>query len=311
MNVNIADLEKICTFPVLEDEPMSRHTSFQVGGIADFFVIPRDIDELSRLIKFLGSNEMDYLVIGNGTNLLVSDEGYRGVIICLRKSDKTNFGSIDFRDCGAEGIDLESGAGTSLTDMGKYAAQIGVTGFEPLSGIPGSMGGACIMNAGAYGTEMKDLVTGVGIIDSYGNIRDLGQDDINFGYRTSSLMDEGFVVTNVRMRLKKGDSKKIRALNNEYLLKRKEKQPLEYPSAGSMFKRPEGYFAGKLISDAGLRGYTIGGAKVSEKHAGFLINLGDASAADVYRLMRHCQKTVYEKYRIKLAPEVRLVGEFE
>lgn len=307
--MNLSELEKISGGPVFENEPMGRHTTFRVGGNADFFVIPRDMAHLLKLISFLNLNGLRYFLIGNGSNLLVSDRGVREIIISLGKDKGGDFSAMSFSEsCG--GIDVEVGAACLLRDVGKYLATIGAKGFEPLSGIPGSIGGACVMNAGAYGVEMKDLITGCEVVDGLTNIRCLKRDELGLRYRGSGLMDHGLIVTRVFMHLKRGDPGKIQTLNSMYLSLRKAKQPLDYASAGSTFKRPEGFFAGKLISDAGLKGYTIGGAKVSEKHAGFIINTGDATATDIYRLINYCKETVFDRFGVMLEPEVRFLGDF-
>lgn len=308
--MDACELFKISGGLVLENEPMKMHTTFRVGGKADFFVVPKDTTHLRALLSFLGANNTKYFIIGNGSNLLVSDRGYRGVIISLVGNGSGGFSQMALIGSDDSGIEVEAGAGCLLSDVSRYLASIGAAGLEALSGIPGSMGGASVMNAGAYGTEMKDVVTACEILDRDLNQSWLFRDDLSFRYRGSKLMDEKFIVTKVRIRLRKGVPRKIEALNAEYMQKRKEKQPLMYPSAGSTFKRPKGFFAGKLISDAGLRGFSIGGAKVSEKHAGFLINKGDATASDIYKLIFYCQKVVFEKSGVILEPEVCFLGDF-
>ena len=249
-------------------------------------------------------------MIGNGSNLLVSDSGYDGVIIDLGRHDGTEFTQLGVEEKDGEVI-FDAGAGCLLSSIGNYAVQFEAAGFEALSGIPGCIGGACIMNAGAYGSEMKDVLVSVDIITREGFEAKLPAEKLGLGYRHSALMDDGSIVTRAEIRLKKGRAEDIRALSESYMEKRRDKQPLNYPSAGSTFKRPEGYFAGKLIEDAGLRGYSVGGAQVSEKHCGFIINRDGASSADIYRLIREVQRIVFEKHGVMLEPEVRLLGSFD
>ena len=307
MNVN--NIRRITGGAVLKNEPMSGHTTFRTGGTADYYIIPRDTRELSGLIRYFKLNNTEYFVIGNGSNLLISDEGYRGVIIDIGRNDGTEFTLLGYEWVSDE-LHMDVGAGCLLSAVGSIAAGLGAAGFEALSGIPGCMGGACIMNAGAYGSEIKDVVTGIDAVDRDGNILSLNADELNFRYRGSGLMDEGLIVTRAKLKLMRSERETVEARMNELLKQRKEKQPLEYPSAGSTFKRPEGYFAGKLISDAGLKGLSVGGAAVSEKHAGFIINKGGATSTDLFKLMSIVRSRVFEKYGVMLEPEVRLLGEF-
>lgn len=308
--MDIDYLKKICGGKVLANEPMSRHTTFKIGGDADFFVVPFDTAHLSSLLRALNLEKIDFFILGNGSNLLVSDEGYRGVVVSLGKNKGTEFSLMKIVKDDEEGVDIELGAGCFLNDIANFAISIGGSGFEPLAGIPGCIGGASVMNAGAFGTEIKDLIKEVSVLDRSANIKILKKGMIDFRYRGSSLMDQGLIVTKVLVHLDKKDPEKIKELTREFFLEKKEKQPYEYPSAGSTFKRPSGYFPGKLISDAGLKGYNIGGASVSEKHCGFLINKGNASASDMYRLIKYCRKQVFEKFGVKLEPEVQFLGEF-
>ena len=308
--MNINNIRKITGGMILKNEPMAGHTTFRTGGIADYYIIPRNTKELAGLIRYFALNGIDYFVIGNGSNLLVSDEGYRGVIIDLGRNDDTAFTMLGYEWQDDELI-MDLGAGCLMSAVGRFAAKFGGTGFEELSGIPGCIGGACIMNAGAFDREMKDVVRSVEAVDKKGNIINLSASDIEFRYRGSSLMDEGLIVTRAEIALQKGETEEIEKKNEEFLKRRQEKQPLEYPSAGSTFKRPEGHFAGKLISDAGLKGFSVGGACVSEKHAGFVINKGGATSTDIYELMKKVREIVLDKYGVTLEPEVRLLGHFD
>ena len=308
--MNINNLRRITGGAILKDEPMSRHTTFRTGGRADCYIIPRNTRELAGLIKYFELNGIAYFVIGNGSNLLVSDDGFRGAVIDIGRNDGTEFTMLGY-EWQDDKLYIDAGAGCLLSAAGRIAAGIGATGFEALSGIPGCIGGACIMNAGAYGSEMKDVVKSVVTVSRRGETKELSADEISFRYRGSSLMDEGLIVARAQLVLERGEKKSIESRMEELQQQRREKQPLEFPSAGSTFKRPEGHFAGKLISDAGLKGLSIGGAQVSEKHAGFIINKEGASSADIYSLIKTVQQKVYEEYGIKLETEVRLIGRFE
>ena len=286
---------------ILYNEPMKNHTSFKVGGPADIFIEPDDRAELVKAIKDLREQGVSYYIIGNGSNLLVSDKGLRGAVVKI--GDK--FGSVSINN---DIITAESGV--LLSTLSKMAAREGLTGMEFASGIPGSLGGAVTMNAGAYGGEMKDIVEWVEILDQDLNIKRLKNDEMKFMYRKSIIEPGKHIVLRCCIRLKKGNKDEIDNKMAELAEKRRSKQPLHLPSAGSTFKRPEGYFAGKLIEDAGLRGFSIGGAQVSTLHCGFVVNNGDATAKDVYDLIRHVQKTVFEKFNVMLEPEVKILGEF-
>ena len=283
------------------NEEMSRHTTFRLGGPADCLVQPEDADELREILKICAEENVPYFVLGNGSNLLVADSGYRGLIIQLFR----NMAGIE-----VSGDIITAQTGSLLTQIAARAAGEGLTGFEFASGIPGTLGGACIMNAGAYGGEMKDVLLSVTAMDSDGRIITIDRKDLDMGYRHSALMDGGYIVLSARIKLKHGEPEEIRAVMEELKQRRTSKQPLELPSAGSTFKRPTGYFAGKLIQDAGLRGYSLGGAQVSEKHCGFVVNTGCATAQDVYRLIRHVQNEVKMKFGVNLEPEVRFLGIF-
>lgn len=286
---------------VLVNEPMSSHTTFRIGGPADYFVMPGTVEELANILKLCKEENVPYFILGNGSNLLVGDKGFRGVVIQLYK----NFDGIQIT-----GTTVTAKAGAMLIRVAKEAGKAGLTGLEFASGIPGTIGGAMVMNAGAYGGEMKDVVTSVTILTKNGEIRTLTGDEMKFRYRGSVVEEEGYIVLEAVMELKEGDLQDIQSRMEELSIQRKTKQPIEYPSAGSTFKRPEGYFAGKLIMDAGLRGYQVGGAQVSEKHCGFVINTGGATAADVMQLMSDVSDQVQEQFGVALEPEVKRIGEF-
>ena len=280
---------------VLANEPMKDHTTFRIGGDADAFVRISDKEKLAKVLRYLGQVEIPYYILGNGSNLLVADEGYRGVIIEI--AEKMN-------EVRVEGSCLVCQAGALLSKVARTAYENGLTGLEFAAGIPGTIGGGVVMNAGAYGGELKNVVTQVAVMDRAGEELIFDNDAMEFGYRTSLIKKYPYIVTEVTLRLVEGDRDVIKAAMDDYGTRRREKQPLEYPSAGSTFKRPEGHFAGALIQDAGLKGYTVGGAQVSEKHSGFVINKGDATAADVRSLMEHVQKIVKAKFNVTLEPEV-------
>ena len=309
--MNLNNIRKILQHGrILENEPMSKHTSLRIGGPARYYLTPATEKEAAGLIRYLHLNGIPYYVLGNGTNLLVSDRGYDGVIVDVGRNDGTRFVALGIDD-GQDPILFEAGAGCLMRSIGKYAQQFGGSGFEALSGIPGCVGGACIMNAGAYGTEISDVIREVHAITKDGKLLVLQRDEITFGYRSSSLYDQGLLVTKAVFALKKDDKDAIAARMEEYAEKRRERQPLDIPSVGSTFKRPEGHFAGGLIEEAGLSGFAVGGAKVSEKHCGFLVNADHATASDFYHLIKAVQKAVYEKSSVMLEPEVRLLGKFE
>ena len=285
---------------ILIDEPMSRHTTFRVGGPADFFVTPKAKEEVRDVIRICKEAGMPYYIIGNGSNLLVSDAGYRGVIVQIYK---------EMNEVKVEGDLVKAQAGALLSGIAAKALGAELSGFEFASGIPGTIGGACMMNAGAYGGEMKDVLESVTVLTGEGKIIELGRNELELGYRTSVIAKKGYIVLGAALKLERGDGEKIKTYMNELKEKRVTKQPLEYPSAGSTFKRPEGYFAGKLIEDAGLRGFQVGGAQVSEKHCGFVINRHHATAADIMELMRQVQIRVKENSGVDLEPEVKRLGD--
>lgn len=282
-------------------EPMNRHTTFRIGGPADYFLLPSTAEEIKKILEICKEKELPYFILGNGSNLLVSDEGYCGVIIQLYR----NYGGIT-----VEGTNIRAGAGALLSQIASAAKNASLTGFEFAGGIPGTLGGAVVMNAGAYGGEMKDVLKEVTVMTEQGEIMTIPAEKLEMGYRTSLVKKAGYLVLEAVISLKAGDVEEIKAIMKDLTEKRVSKQPLEYPSAGSTFKRPEGYFAGKLIMDAGLRGYQVGGAQVSEKHCGFVINKGNATAADVCGLMKDVQEKVQEQFGVTLEPEVKFLGEF-
>lgn len=280
---------------------MHKHTTFRVGGPAEVFVTVENSKQLEKIIKYLNLVERPYFILGNGSNLLVGDKGYRGVIIRL---------GGDFNHLTVEGTLLTAGASVLLSAAARAAMENGLTGMEFASGIPGSVGGGVKMNAGAYDGEMRNIVESVQVMYKDGSILDLDNETMEFGYRNSVIKNRPYVVLQVSMRLQEGDREAILARMNELTARRKEKQPLEYASAGSTFKRPEGHFAGKLIMDSGMRGARIGGARVSEKHCGFVINDGTAVAADIAELIQEVIETVKEKFGVTLEPEVIFLGDF-
>lgn len=283
------------------NEPMNRHTTFRIGGPADYFLLPSSSEEVKGILEICKEESLQYFILGNGSNLLVSDEGYRGVIIQLYR----NYGGLT-----VEGTEIRAGAGVLLSQIAATARNESLTGFEFAGGIPGTLGGAVVMNAGAYGGELKDVLKEAVVMDREGNIFTVPVEKLAMGYRTSLVKTAGYLVLEAVISLKKGSQEEIRDTMKDLADRRISKQPLEYPSAGSTFKRPEGYFAGKLIMDAGLRGYQVGGAQVSEKHCGFVINKGNATAADVLTLIENVREKVQEQFGVTLEPEVKFLGEF-
>ena len=290
-------------------ELMKTHTTFRIGGAADYYVTPQAEKQIADVIAFLKKSDIKYIVIGNGSNILVSDEGFRGVVVELGDG----FSDYEFLQDSQDNSDevlVKASAGMKLTRLGNQLAANGIAGFEFATGIPGCIGGAVRMNAGAYGGEMKDVLKEVTVLTPEGGVLTLQADELHMGYRTSVIKEAGYIVLEAVISLEKGDQEEIRSRMQELAGMRTSKQPLSYPSAGSTFKRPEGYFAGKLIMDSGLRGYQVGGAQVSEKHCGFVINTGNATAKDVTTLMSDVQRIVLEKFGVKLEPEVKFLGEF-
>lgn len=285
---------------IFMEEPMKKHTTFRVGGPADVLVQP-DETALAAILALCRQYHVSYSFIGNGSNLLVGDKGIRGVVIEMTDP----MGNIE-----VDGTKITAQAGAMLSKIANTAASNGLGGMEFAAGIPGSVGGAVVMNAGAYGGEMKDIIEKVYVLDENGAQLELDRDALDLGYRHSCIPKKKYIVTKVVLELVPRNEAEIRSEMKELNEKRAEKQPLQYPSAGSTFKRPEGYFAGKLIMDAGLRGYQVGGAQVSEKHCGFVINKGDATAADICQLMRDVSDKVQAQFGVVLEPEVKMIGEF-
>ena len=285
---------------IFMEEPMKKHTTFRVGGPADVLVQP-DETALAAILALCRQYHVSYSFIGNGSNLLVGDKGIRGVVIEMTDP----MGNIE-----VDGTKITAQAGAMLSKIANTAASNGLGGMEFAAGIPGSVGGAVVMNAGAYGGEMKDIIEKVYVLDENGAQMELDRDALDLGYRHSCIPEKKYIVTKVVLELVPRNEAEIRSEMKELNEKRAEKQPLQYPSAGSTFKRPEGYFAGKLIMDAGLRGYQVGGAQVSEKHCGFVINKGDATAADICQLMRDVSDKVQAQFGVVLEPEVKMIGEF-
>ena len=286
---------------ILLEEPMKKHTTFRIGGPAKYYVMPQTKEQVKDIIECCKESDMPYYILGNGSNLLVSDKGYEGVVIQIFKN---------MNEILVEGNVMKAQAGALLSTIAARALDAGLSGFECLAGIPGTLGGACVMNAGAYGGEMKDVLEEVLVLTEDGEFLTLPKENLELGYRTSIIAKKNYVVLEAVMRLEEGDKEAIKARMDELKEQRVTKQPLEYPSAGSTFKRPEGYFAGKLIQDAGLRGFQVGGAQVSEKHCGFVINKEEATAADVAELMRQVSLKVEEQFGVPLEAEVKRLGEF-
>ena len=286
---------------LIENESMSRHTTFKIGGDADMFVSVESIDELIALIRLAKEKNVEYTVIGNGSNLLVGDRGIRGLVIEIGQG----LAGYEIR-----GNVIYAEAGILLKKLASVAASESLSGLEEVSGVPGTLGGGIFMNAGAYGGELKDTVTKVTYVDCNGELHKIDSSECDFVYRKSVFSSGGKFIVSAELELKKGDRDEIAGKMAEYTKRRREKQPISYPSAGSTFKRPEGYFAGTLIQDAGLKGYRCGGAEVSELHAGFVINCGNATAQDVIDVIEHTKETVLEKFGVELEPEVRFLGDF-
>ena len=285
----------------LREESLNKYTTFRTGGKAERLLLPENIEEVKEAVSSCRASGEDYIVIGNGSNLLVSDKGYKGTVICI--SDK--FGAIK-----VDGDAIYAEAGAMLSAVARTARDNGLAGFEFASGIPGSLGGAVFMNAGAYGGEIKDVIKGVTAVSrETGEIKEMTKDELDLSYRHSIFTETGDIITEAVFEMEPADREAIEEKMKDLAEKRNSKQPLQYPSAGSFFKRPEGFFAGKLIQDAGLKGLSVGGAQVSEKHSGFIINTGNATATDIISLMHLVQNTVYDKFGVMLEPEVRIVGE--
>ena len=296
----IEELNCICK-SVAENEPMMKHTTFRIGGPADVFVCP-DESEIAQVIDLCKKENVPFMIMGNGSNMLVSDAGIEGVVISLGNA---------MGDITVEGCQITAGAGAILSKVANAAYDNSLTGFEFAAGIPGSVGGAVVMNAGAYGGEIKDCLKSVKVLTAEGRVETRSADSLNLSYRHSVFMEEkGAVVLYATFEFATGNREEIKGRMDELKTQRVEKQPLNFPSAGSTFKRPEGYFAGKLIGDAGLRGFCINDAAVSEKHCGFVVNKGNATCDDVLKLMKHVDEVVFERNGVHLEPEIRIVGRF-
>ncbi|MBP2649722.1 MAG: UDP-N-acetylenolpyruvoylglucosamine reductase [Firmicutes bacterium] len=282
------------------NEPMAKHTTFKIGGPADFLVFPASVDEVAAVFKIAKEYGVPVMALGNGSNILVRDKGIRAIVVKFSEA----LGEIR-----QDGQTIIAGAGATLTDVSRFAAKCGFTGMEFAIGIPGSIGGAVFMNAGAYDGEMSRVVSAVTAVRQDGRIERFEGEAIQFGYRNSVFQQNSSIVCEVEMSLISGNAEAVKAKMSEYTVSREAKQPLEMPSAGSTFKRPPGYYAGTLIEQSGLKGYSVGGAQVSEKHAGFVINAGNATAADVLALISEIQRRVFEKFGVELHPEVRIIGE--
>ena len=285
----------------LTDEPMSRQTTVRTGGPADIYIEPASAEELKQVLAICKEEQLPYSILGNGSNLLVGDLGYRGVLVSFGKP----FGQVT-----VEENFVRAGAGALLSYVARQALSASLTGFEFAAGIPGTIGGAVVMNAGAYGGELCQVLKEVTVLTPEGDVLTLPAEKLELGYRTSCIQKKGYIVLEAVLALQQGSPDEICAVMDDLAAKRREKQPLEYPSAGSTFKRPEGHFAGKLIQDAGLRGFTVGGAQVSEKHCGFVINRDHATSADILSLCRQVQEKVREQFGVELELEVKLLGEF-
>ena len=283
------------------DEPMKKHTTFRVGGPADYFVTPKTVEEVKAIVMLCDEEGVPYYILGNGSNLLVGDKGYRGVMMQIYK---------EMSEIEVVGEELHIQAGALLSRIGNVALEAELCGFEFAAGIPGTIGGAVVMNAGAYGGEIKDVIISATVLTPEGEVVVIPKEKLELGYRTSAIAKKNYIVLEVCIQLCRGDKEAIRARMNELKEQRVTKQPLEYPSAGSTFKRPEGYFAGKLVQDAGLGGFRVGGAQVSEKHCGFVINKDNATAEDIVELMKQVRDKVNAQFGVQLEPEVKRVGEF-
>ncbi len=287
---------------IIFDEPMKKHTSFKIGGTADYFFKATTLEELQNIIKFAKIKEWPITIIGNGSNLLVTDKGIRGLVIKI----DINKLKIEKKDKFAV---VEVGAGNKLMALATKMKDEELSGLEGLSGIPGSVGGAVVMNAGAYGKEMKDVVLSTTCMDKNGKLYTFSNEEQEFSYRNSIFQKKDYIIIETKLKLEYGKKDEIQKRMEEYFKSRKEKQPIEYPSAGSSFKRQEGIITAKLIDDVGLKGYKIGGAQVSEKHAGFIVNYNNATATDVINLINYIKEKVYSKYGIKIEEEIKIIGE--
>ncbi len=301
MNLFIEELKHILEVEqIKENELMKHHTTFRIGGCADVMAFPYTEQQIVEIIKLSNKYEVPYTIVGNGSNILVTDKGIRGIVIKIAEN---------FSDIKIEGQTVYAQSGARLTAISRKIYEAELTGFEFASGIPGTVGGGVYMNAGAYDSEMKNVVKSVSVIDKTGNILELSNEEMKFGYRKSIAMEKSFIILSVIMQLEKGDKTQIKAKIDDFTNKRVTKQPVSEYSAGSTFKRPVGHFAGKLIEETGLRGYTIGHAKISEKHCGFVINKGDSTCKEMLEFIHHVKHKVYEKTGVKLEEEIKIIGE--
>ena len=310
--VNVVGSENI-----LLDEPMSKHTTFRIGGPADIFVMPQDVGHIRDILNICKENNIDYYVIGRGSNLLVGDKGYRGVVISIGNNfEQFSIEKISVEDNSDNESEsstryiVKAQAGIMLTKLSRIIADKSLKGFEFAAGIPGTLGGAVTMNAGAYDGEIKNCIVSATVMTSEGEVLELDKEQLELSYRMSVIQKKEYIVLEAVFNFEVGNKEDIINKIDDFNQRRRDKQPLEYPSAGSTFKRPEGYFAGKLIMDSGLAGYRVGDACVSEKHCGFVINLGKATAKDTITLMKNVDDIVFGKYGVHLEPEVRVIGEF-
>ena len=293
-------LELLPSVELRFEEPMAKHTSFRIGGPVEVMAFPKNAEELSKILKASALLDCKPAILGAGTNILAPDEGLRGLVICLKDC-------LDFMEQ-TDATHIRVAAGVSMARCATYAANLSLSGLEFAHGIPGSVGGGVYMNAGAYGGEMKDVVLSTSSLRRNGMMRDRNRETLGFGYRTSAFQESDEIIIGVKILLKPGHPYLIQETMQDLLKKRNEKQPVNMPSAGSFFKRPEGHFAGKLIEDAGLKGLQVGGARVSPLHAGFVVNEGGATATDILNLMKIVQETVKDKFDVNLEPEVRIIG---
>lgn len=305
MNVEFENaIEKILTEEQIKrKESLAKHTTFRIGGPAEYFLQPKNEEEIIEILACCKKWEIPYYVLGNGSNVLAEDAGYSGAIIHIGK----NFSGMEMKKNSDGSCTICAGAGMMLSKLAKEVAREGLTGLEFAAGIPGMLGGAIAMNAGAYGGEIKDCIQWAKVVTTAGESKVLTKEQLELGYRSSVIQTEGYIITQAEFLLEKGEQETIYATMEDYQKRRKEKQPLEYPSAGSTFKRPQGYFAGKLIEDAGLKGYRIGDLMVSEKHCGFVVNVGKGTAKDAHQLVEDVSRIVYEKYQVNLELEVRFL----